>query len=338
MIKRGHRQERIGAEGSDPSEVHKCVSFVFAITLENASRNSAGGRWRRAWCDGRDLDGSRSAVDLVNLAGRNWNLIVIPARRDDQSQLVFRVDVKNQRGESAKAILRVMNYLGRGRLEPEIAAVSIQAGVEGKPRRVPAAADLVIGLIEVSEAQDEIALFVPLKAGTRDDVEDSVGSVSIIRVVAAALDLEIIDVLRTDLRPHIAGNIRVRNGHAVNEPADLVPAADMKLIVREVGAGNVIRNHGQTVRAVGSRCVLNILAAQKSCGRDGIQRRADRLAGYNRFFGEGGQFHWEVQNGARSGGNDDALRRRLKIRNRHGNGIFAQRDCTEVEFTIVIGL
>ena len=37
MIKRRHRQERIGAEGSHPGEVHKCVGLVFAITLENAS-------------------------------------------------------------------------------------------------------------------------------------------------------------------------------------------------------------------------------------------------------------------------------------------------------------
>src|SRR5579863_8072235 len=42
MKKWRHRQERIGTEGSDPGKVHKCVSLVFAIILEDAWGT---GRW-----------------------------------------------------------------------------------------------------------------------------------------------------------------------------------------------------------------------------------------------------------------------------------------------------
>ena len=43
VIKGRHRQKRIGAEGSHPGEIHKCVSLVFAIALENTAWNGAGG-------------------------------------------------------------------------------------------------------------------------------------------------------------------------------------------------------------------------------------------------------------------------------------------------------
>ena len=52
--------------------------------------------------------------------------------------------------------------------------------------------------------------------------------------------------------------------------------------------------------------------------------------------GDAGQFHREVQDGTRSEVGD-VLHCRLKIRNRHGNGIFAQRHGAELEFPIAIG-
>ena len=131
-----------------------------------------------------------------------------------------------------------------------------------------AATDLIVRLIKVSEACDQVAFLVALEAGSRLHIKDAVGPVPVLRLVAASLDFDVVDVLRIELRSHICGDFGVRHGHAINEPAHLVPPANVQMIVHDVCARNVIGDHRQAVGAIGAGCSLYICAAQKCGGRD----------------------------------------------------------------------
>ena len=200
-----------------------------------------------------------------------------------------------------------MNDLWRRRLKAEIAPVSIKAAVVRESRRVSAATDVVVGLIKISEAGYQIALVVSLEARSRHRVEDSVSSIAIIRIIAAALDFEIIDVLRIELRSHIACDVRVWNGHAVQQPAHLVAAADVKLVVGDVRAGDVIRDDGETIGPAGARSVLNILTIQQRGRSDRIHCCGDRLTVHNCFLRDLGYFQLKMQHGACAGRDDHSL-------------------------------
>src|SRR5690349_14562674 len=79
---------------------------------------------------------------------------------------------------------------------------------------------------------------VPGPCRARVGVEDGVRAVAVFGRGAAALHFEDVDVLRIELRPDVAGDVRVRHRHAVDEPSDLVPAAHVQLIVDDVRAGD----------------------------------------------------------------------------------------------------
>ena len=96
---------------------------------------------------------------------------------------------------------------------------------------------------------EELALVVALEAGPRHDIEDSVGAVAISGGIAAALHFEVIDILGIDLWPNVAGDIGIGDRHAIDGPRHLVPAAHVQLIVGDLGAGNVVGDHGQAVAA-----------------------------------------------------------------------------------------
>ena len=129
-----------------------------------------------------------------------------------------------------------------------------------------AAADLIVGLIEISEAGDEVALFIALESGTRNDVEDAVRAVSVVGVITSTLHFHVIDVFGIELRPDIAGDICVGDWHSIDQPAHLMAAANMKLIVSNIRAGNIFRNDCQAIGTVGARSILNLLAAQEVVG------------------------------------------------------------------------
>src|SRR5215472_6904355 len=100
---------------------------------------------------------------------------------------------------------------------------------------MPADVELIVGLIEISRAENQLRFIVALESGARSDVEDPVGPIAVVGGVAAALDFERVNVFGIDLRPKIAGNVGVGNGHAVDEPARLVTATNVKLVMRDVG-------------------------------------------------------------------------------------------------------
>jgi len=137
----------------------------------------------------------------------------------------------------------VNNLPDRG-LKSVIASISVQAGVVGKPLRVSSTTDLVVGLVEIPRADDKITLLVALKTGSRHDIEDSVRPVSVGGIVAASQDLEVIDILRVNLRRQIAGNVGVGDGNSIDQPLDLVASSHVQHIVCHVCGRHVIRDHG----------------------------------------------------------------------------------------------
>ncbi len=84
---------------------------------------------------------------------------------------------------------------------------------------------------------------VALKSVAGQDIEDSIGAVADIGGIAAALRFERVDVFGVDLRPDVGGDFGVGNGDAIDEPTGLVAAANVKHVMRHVGAGNVVGDH-----------------------------------------------------------------------------------------------
>src|SRR4029077_2739033 len=99
--------------------------------------------------------------------------------------------------------------------------------------RVVSHAELVIGLAEIAAAGDELALAVALEAGARHDVEHPVGAITLVGTVAAALGLQVVDVLGIDLRTEVARDVGIGYLHPVDLPAGLVAAAYVQLVVDE---------------------------------------------------------------------------------------------------------
>src|SRR5712692_12115325 len=129
-----------------------------------------------------------------------WDLVEVSAHRAHQPELIGRAAVEYQRGEAAEAVDAIVDYSRGGVRQPQIAAVSIHAPVVGEALGVAAEADLIVGLPELPEAGDDLGFPVAFESGSRNDIEDGVTAVAIFGGVAAALHLEIIDVLRIELR------------------------------------------------------------------------------------------------------------------------------------------
>src|SRR5260370_8980070 len=112
---------------------------------------------------------------------------------------------------------------------------------------MPAEVELVIGLIKISRGKDKLGFIVALESGARRDVEYAVGAVAVVGGVAATLRFESIDVLGIDLRTEVACDVGVGDRDAVDRPTYLVSAADVELVVRQIGTGHVIADHRETV-------------------------------------------------------------------------------------------
>jgi type I restriction enzyme, R subunit len=88
--------------------------------------------------------------------------------------------------------------------------------------------------------------------------------------VAAPLDLDIVDVLRIDLRAKIAGNVGVWNLNAVDEPAHLMATSHVQHVVRHVGSGHVVGDHRHAVGPVRAGGLGDLLPADQCGWRDCI--------------------------------------------------------------------
>src|SRR6266853_4514306 len=117
-----------------------------------------------------------------------------------------------------------------------------------------------------------------------------------------------------------------------------MPAANVELVVRDVGSWDVIRDDSQTIRSAGTWSLLDVQTIQKRCRRDRIHRCGDRFSSYNCFFGDAGERQLEMQNRICARLDDDTLLCLLEIRQGDCNCVFAERHSTEVEFSAAIGL
>ena len=206
---------------------------------------------------------------------RKWivgNLVVVPAQRSHKPKLVRSVWIKDERTETAVAVFGVMHDLRHGGFYSEIAAVAIHAGVIREPFGVTANVEFVIALIKIAEAGNELGLVIALESRAGNNVEDAVSAVAELSPVAATINFHVIDVLGIELRTKIGSDVRVRNGNAVDQPAGLVPAADVELVVGDVSAGHVVGNHSQTVGAISPGRTLDLGAVDESCGSRRIGR------------------------------------------------------------------
>src|ERR1700675_2893144 len=73
-----------------------------------------------------------------------------------------------------------------------------------------------------------------------------------------------------ELRARGGRDVGGGHGDAINEPTGLVAAADVELVVGEVGAGNVVGDHGEAVGAVSAGSMFDIEAADQGDGSGGI--------------------------------------------------------------------
>src|SRR5580698_6958196 len=157
MVKGRNGEQRVCTEGMDPRESNVAIRFPLAIAQSEA---------------GKDLISDGAGIRVYG------NLIIILAQRTNHSKLVFWINIEDERPEPSIAIVRIVDHLRDGRLQSEVAAISVQAGVVSKSLCVPAATDLVVGLVEISEAEHKIAFSITFKPGAWRDVEDSIRSVS----------------------------------------------------------------------------------------------------------------------------------------------------------------
>src|SRR5260370_9736669 len=213
------------------------------------------------------------AKDRCWIARINRHLIKIAARMSDQAKMVLWIQVEAERSESAEAVGRVVSDRGSRSLQPEIGAIAAQAGVIGEAIRVAAEIDLIIRLIKVAGGEDEFGFVVAFESGAWGDIENAVGAVAVVRGVAAALRLQRVNVPGIDLRAEGAGDVGVRDRDDVEQPTDLVPAADVELVVRQIGAGDVVGNHREAGGPRGAGSFLNLQAIDEACRRDSLRLR-----------------------------------------------------------------
>src|SRR6266550_544269 len=235
-------QYRAAAYGVQPGEVHESIALVLDIA-------DAGG----------------------DLLGSVRNLIVISAHGGHETKLIGWGLVKDEGGKSSQAGGLVIQDLGAWSFESKIGAVTREAPVVGEAFAMVSEADLVVGAVKTAVVRHQFGLPVAFKAGAGHHVEDSVGAVAIFGRVASALDFKVIDVSGIELGGDVGSDIGVGNGHAVEQPCDLVSATDVKLVVDHIRAGSVIGNHGQTVGLVGAWSLGNLLTADHAGGSRGFR-------------------------------------------------------------------
>ena len=170
-----------------------------------------------------------------------------------------------------------MQHVGTRRLQSIVAAIAIHARKVGELLSVAAKIHLIVGLVERAESGEEFALVVALEAGARDHIEEAIGAVAIGSRVAAALRFQIVDVFGIDLRPDVAGDVRVGDGNTIDRPGDLVSAAHVELIVRHPGARYVVGDEVEAVAQVRAGRRLDFAAAHDGNRRHRLGVCGERL-------------------------------------------------------------
>lgn len=75
------------------------------------------------------------------------------------------MEVVNEGAEPAYAVDGIVDDLWNGRLQAEIAAISVDAGVIGEAFSVAAKTESVVRLVEIAGAQNEFGFVIAFEAG-----------------------------------------------------------------------------------------------------------------------------------------------------------------------------
>ena len=200
------------------------------------------------------------------------------------------------------------------------------------------ATDLVIGLIEISCTDHKIAFLIAFKTGARRDVEDSIGAVAIVGVVAASLNFEVINILGVNLRSQIGGDVGVGDGDAVDQPLDLVASPNMQHVVTHIGSGHIVCDHLHAVGAVRSGRFPDVFTVQHRRRRHTVQRRLDWNSRDADGFLRACESQLKMQHGTRVGLNNHALLHCLKALGRDRDRVIADGYGIEVKFSPIVGV
>jgi len=128
---------------------------------------------------------------------------------------------------------------------------------------MPAGVELIVRAPEIAGRGDQLGFVVALKSRRRDSVEEAVGAVAVFARKAAALDLQLGNVLGIHQRGHVHRDAGVDDRDAVQKPVHLMAAAHMQHVVHHVGSGREVGDHGEAVSLVRAGGLGNFL------GRDG---------------------------------------------------------------------
>ena len=103
--------------------------------------------------------------------------------------------------------------------------------------------DLVVGLIPISQTQYQLRFVVSLETRARHDIEDPVRSVPIICFVAASLNLQIVDVLRVNLRTQVVAILVLGMGTPSMSQSTWWPPAHVQHVVSHVRRRHIVCDH-----------------------------------------------------------------------------------------------
>src|SRR6266404_1585986 len=105
-----------------------------------------------------------------------------------------------------------------------------------RPNQPGAERDDVAGSETHPDHGGEFDFTVAFETRARNDVEDTVSPVAVLRRITPALDLHDINVFGVELRADVGSDVGVWNGHAVDQPGHLMTAANVQLVVNHIGA------------------------------------------------------------------------------------------------------
>ncbi len=236
--------------------------------------------------------------------------------------------------ESAAARFTIVNHLRHRRLEPEVAAVAADAAVVGESLRVPAEVELVVGLPVAPRAHDQLRLVVAFESGAGNHVEDAVGAVAVLGVVAPPLHVQVVDVLRIELRSDVGGDVRVRHRHPVDEPAHLMASAQVQLIVGRVGPRHERQNRLEAVGPIRARREPHVAPAHEGRRRHRAGERPFTHRGNRHALRDPRDLKGDVEDRTRAGHDGHGLGGGLEPVETDRHGVVARRDRGELELAV----
>ena len=115
------RGKKMGIKGVQPGEQDADIGLGLGIAKIQAGKSPVS-------CP---ID---TVLDVVGI-GIVGDLVIVAAVGGDEAELVGGIDIVNEVSEAADAVDGIVHDLGNGRLQSEIAAVAVDAGVIGEAAR-----------------------------------------------------------------------------------------------------------------------------------------------------------------------------------------------------------